>query len=96
MYSPAARLKQQHLCTLPSEQPRILVVDDEPSLRRLNRAPLMNNGYQVNTAADGQTGWERKQTSSYDLLITDFNMPDDAVAIDREVTYRITLSCRSF
>lgn len=75
LHSPATSLKKPPVHALPNEQQRILVVDDEPSLRQLNRAALMNNGYRVDTATDGQAGWERIQASSYDLLITDFNMP---------------------
>jgi two-component system sensor histidine kinase/response regulator len=59
---------------------RILVVEDEPDIRRLNAEVLMNSGYHVDTAEDGKAGWEvlhaaRHAPTSYDLLITDHDMP---------------------
>lgn len=74
-WSPEMNLQPEGNHSLPGKQQRILVVDDDASLRRLNRAALMKNGYVVDTASDGQAGWERIQTSPYDLVITDFNMP---------------------
>jgi DNA-binding response OmpR family regulator len=35
----------------------------------------MNCGYRVDTASDGQAGWEQIQATEYDLLITDLDMP---------------------
>ena len=55
--------------------PRILVVDDDFSIRELGAVVLSASGYQVDTAEDGEAGWEALQTSSYDLLITDNTMP---------------------
>jgi DNA-binding response OmpR family regulator len=59
---------------------RILVVDDEPDIRRLNAEVLQNSGYHVDTAEDGKAGWEalhatRHSPESYALLITDHDMP---------------------
>jgi DNA-binding response OmpR family regulator len=54
---------------------RILVVDDEISIRELSAALLMASGYQVDTAENGAAGWEALHGKSYDLLITDNNMP---------------------
>jgi DNA-binding response OmpR family regulator len=59
--------------TLPRH--RILVVEDEADLRRLNAEALIHAGYQVAAAADGADGWEALQASNYDLLITDNSMP---------------------
>jgi len=36
---------------------RILVVEDEPDLRRLNAEVLESSGYEVDTAEDGIAGW---------------------------------------
>src|ERR1035441_6822218 len=60
---------------------RILVVDDEPDIRRLNAEVLKSSGYEVDTAEDGKAGWQALQAvthapDSYDLLITDHNMPE--------------------
>jgi CheY-like chemotaxis protein len=55
---------------------RILLVDDEIGLWwDRNLAALSAAGYNVDTAEDGETGWEALQTTSYDLLITDNKMP---------------------
>jgi two-component system, OmpR family, alkaline phosphatase synthesis response regulator PhoP len=54
---------------------RILVVDDDIDLRLLSAEVLFRSGYQVDTAEDGETGWEALQARNYDLLITDNKMP---------------------
>ena len=59
---------------------RILVVDDEPDIRRLNAEVLKDSGYHVDIAEDGKAGWEalhatRHAPESYALLITDHDMP---------------------
>jgi DNA-binding response OmpR family regulator len=54
---------------------RILVVDDDMSIRELSVAVLIPSGYQVDTAGDGAAGWEALRGNSYDLLITDNKMP---------------------
>jgi DNA-binding response OmpR family regulator len=54
---------------------RILLVDDEPHIRQLNTGALIHSGYHVDAAEDGAAGWEALQANSYDLMITDNNMP---------------------
>jgi DNA-binding response OmpR family regulator len=54
---------------------RILVVDDDRDLRLLSADVLGGFGYRVDTAEDGAAGWEALHANSYDLLITDNNMP---------------------
>jgi DNA-binding response OmpR family regulator len=54
---------------------RILVVDDDGDIRRLNAGVLRCSGYQVNDAEDGAAGWEALYANGYDLLITDHDMP---------------------
>src|SRR6478736_1378281 len=53
---------------------RILVVDDDESLRQLNTEVLKQSGYAVDAADDGDVAWETLQLTSYDLLITDQKM----------------------
>lgn len=55
--------------------PRILVVEDDNSIRQLSSAALRHSGYHVDAAEDGSAGWEALQASHYDLLITDNTMP---------------------
>lgn len=54
---------------------RILVVDDDDSIRRLDTAVLTRAGYDVDAAEDGAVAWRTLNAESYDLLITDNNMP---------------------
>jgi DNA-binding NtrC family response regulator len=54
---------------------RILVVDDEASIRLSVTCMLGRSGYHVDTAENGADAWEALQAKHYDLLITDNNMP---------------------
>ena len=61
----------------PTSPPRrILVVDDEECLRELSTQVLIHSGYNVDAAEDGAVAWNTLQHNSYDLLITDNNMPN--------------------
>lgn len=55
---------------------RILVVEDDGDIRRLNTEVLIRYGYHVDAAEDGAVAWQSLNTGSYDLLITDNNMPN--------------------
>ena len=55
--------------------PTILVVDDEPSIRRTLREILDYEGFGVEEAADGQGAIAKFRESRYDLLILDIKMP---------------------
>ena len=59
-----------------SDQPRILVVDDEPQLTRVLRTGLKSRGYDVRAAADGLAGFEAFNDWHPDLVITDLAMPN--------------------
>ena len=54
----------------------ILVVDDEPQIRRVLRATLSSNGYEVVEATNGQEAVEFVIRGSPDLILLDVNMPD--------------------
>jgi len=54
---------------------RILVVEDDISVRQLTTEMLVRSGYEVDVAPDGAAGWEALQAKRYDLLITDNFMP---------------------
>ena len=54
---------------------RILVVDDDESLRWVTQAQLQQSGYEVNAAANGNEGLESIQRTPPDLVITDLKMP---------------------
>lgn len=54
---------------------RILVVDDELSMREFISILLEREGYEVVTAADAATALERLAASTIDLVISDVQMP---------------------
>lgn len=63
---------------IPTEIPRqrILVVEDDPILRRLSSTLLAEAGYQVDSAEDGAVAWNIVRSKTFDLLITDNSMPN--------------------
>jgi len=68
-----------------NERPRILVVDDESSIRDLLAKTLALAEYDVDTAADGRSALERLRLYPYDLLIADLKMPGiDGLSVIRE------------
>jgi two-component system chemotaxis response regulator CheY len=55
---------------------KVLVVDDFATMRRIIRNLLQDLGFtNVAEADDGKTAWPMLQNGSFDLLITDWNMP---------------------
>jgi len=54
---------------------RILVIDDSPTVREMERKILQNQGYIVDGAIDGMEGWNALVSGKYDLVITDIDMP---------------------
>ena len=67
------------------ERPRILVVDDESSIRDLLAKTLALAEYDVDTATDGRSALERLRLYPYDLLIADLKMPGiDGLSVIRE------------
>ena len=57
-------------------RPRILVVDDEPSMREMLRIVLRRDGYDVVLAENGREAIDRLQAEPFDLLLSDIRMPD--------------------
>lgn len=53
----------------------ILIVDDEPSIRRLLSGHLLRRGYRVVVARDGTEALRFFEEETPNLLITDLNMP---------------------
>lgn len=54
---------------------RILIVDDDESLRWVTQAQLQQSGYEVAAAEDGASALEQIRSFSPDLVITDLKMP---------------------
>lgn len=64
---------------------RVLVVDDESSIRELLQKTLALAEYDVDTAPDGRAALERLRLGNYDLLIADLKMPGmDGLTLIRE------------
>ena len=59
-----------------NQQPRILIVDDEPQLARVLRTGLKTHGYDVRVAADGVSALETFGDWHPDLVVTDLAMPN--------------------
>ncbi|HWW85618.1 MAG TPA: response regulator [Vicinamibacterales bacterium] len=66
-------------------RPRVLVVDDEASIRDLLQKTLALAEYDVDVAQDGKSALERIRMNAYDLLIADLKMPGvDGLSVIRE------------
>ena len=66
-------------------RPRILVVDDEASIRDLLSKTLALADYDVDVAPDGRSALEQLRLYPYDLLIADLKMPGmDGLTVIRE------------
>jgi len=59
-----------------AEKKRILVVDDDPQLRRLMELTLKRQGYEVAVASTGEDGVEKILSFRPDLVLMDVMMPD--------------------
>jgi two-component system KDP operon response regulator KdpE len=54
---------------------RILVVDDDPQIRRVMRVTLTGQGYEVDDAKEGEAALEKLRRDRFDLVLLDMNMP---------------------
>ncbi|MFJ2994394.1 hybrid sensor histidine kinase/response regulator [Pandoraea sp. NPDC087047] len=54
---------------------RVLVVDDSLTVRELERKLLAARGYDVRVAVDGMDGWNAVRSETFDMVITDVDMP---------------------
>jgi two-component system KDP operon response regulator KdpE len=54
---------------------RILVVDDEPQIRRVLRASLSAQGYEIHEARSGEEALTAVREQRFDLILLDMNMP---------------------
>jgi DNA-binding NtrC family response regulator len=53
----------------------VLVVDDEDALRTVLSSELLNEGYEVHSAADGDDAITELDKGQYDLVLLDIKMP---------------------
>jgi two-component system KDP operon response regulator KdpE len=54
---------------------RVLVIDDDPQIRRAMRTTLTARGYEVSDARTGEEGLDELRSRTYDLVLLDMNMP---------------------
>ncbi len=57
------------------EKKQVLIVDDEPNLRKILSAQLTRDGYDVMIAEDGEQGLSMLKEHHIDMVITDLKMP---------------------
>jgi two-component system alkaline phosphatase synthesis response regulator PhoP len=70
----------------PAVEARILIVDDEPGLRRTLSDRLRKEGYVVDTASTGDSALELARKAHYDAIILDLNLPaKDGLAVCQEL-----------
>ena len=58
-----------------SKKHRVLIVEDSITVREVERQMLVRAGYAVDTAVDGIDGWNALQKGTYDLIVSDVDMP---------------------
>jgi len=69
-----------------SIKPRILVIEDEPEIRRFLETSLEDRGYLVTTALDAKSGIKIASSHPPDLIILDLGLPDmDGKAVIQSV-----------
>jgi len=56
-------------------QGRILIVDDDPQIRRVLRTSLIAHGYEIDSARGGEEALDMLRDARFDLVILDVNMP---------------------
>ncbi len=65
---------------------RVLVVDDEPAIRRFLRTSLSAQNYEVTDAENAESALEAMKRNSFDVLVLDLGLPDkDGFDVIRDV-----------
>ncbi|MCA9780961.1 MAG: response regulator transcription factor [Candidatus Eremiobacteraeota bacterium] len=54
---------------------RVLLVEDEPQATQFIKKGLEENGFQVETAGDGETGYDWASSTAFDLIVLDLMLP---------------------
>lgn len=72
-----------------TQGPRILVVDDEKTIRRFLKATLASHGYAVFEASNGNEALEQSVSSHPDAIILDLGLPDmNGIDVTRKIRQR--------
>lgn len=67
--------------------PTILIIDDERAIRNVLKDILGNEGFKVEEAADGEEGFKKFSSGSYDVVLCDIKMPKlDGIEFLQKVT----------
>ncbi|WP_414446909.1 hybrid sensor histidine kinase/response regulator [Burkholderia sp. 22PA0099] len=69
------KIRRDAAHTLAQRRKHVLVVDDSLTVRELERKLLEKRGYAVTIAVDGMDGWNAIRGESFDLVVTDIDMP---------------------
>src|SRR5258706_1936426 len=71
---------------MPEQQPLVLVIDDEPPIRRFLRATLTNHGYRLIEGDSGQAGIAQVSEQKPDVVLLDLGLPDiDGLEVTRRL-----------
>ncbi len=80
---------------------RVLVVEDEFSIQRILQYDLMQSGFSVDLASDGEEGLQKARRNSYDVILLDIMLPKrDGFSVCKELrkegnsVYIVMLSAR--
>ena len=77
---------------LPGVDARILLVEDDPSIREVTAIGLRQAGFTVETANDGRAGLDRFEAEPFDLVLLDVMLPRlDGLEVCRAIRQRSTL-----
>src|SRR5690348_9503703 len=69
-----------------SQEATILLIEDEPEIRRFLRTTLPNHGFKIHEATTGQAGLIEAKTRNPDLILLDLGLPDmDGIEVIRQV-----------
>jgi two-component system sensor histidine kinase and response regulator WspE len=79
-------LRSEPIGILLGNPKRVLAVDDSLTVRELERKMLTARGYIAEVAVDGMDAWNAVRAGSYDLVITDIDMPRmDGIELARRI-----------
>jgi two-component system KDP operon response regulator KdpE len=68
---------------------RILIVDDEKTIRRFLKTTLISHNYNVSEATDAKEALEYSVSSHPDAIILDLGLPDmDGIEVTRQIRKR--------
>jgi two-component system, OmpR family, KDP operon response regulator KdpE len=72
--------------------PPVLVIEDEPQIRRLIQLTLESSGFRVHQASNGQEGLARSATDRPEAVVLDLGLPDmDGIEVLKQIRSRSTV-----